>query len=79
MGNLMKGAVKRAKRYLNKVAALNEAIEIGGHIGMAARKAKRKLPDTWTKRASRNPGQLFDRAAARAAKRNQVTVTKGGA
>lgn len=76
MANLMKGAAKRAKRYFNKVAALNGAIEIGGHIGMAARKDKRKLADNWVKRNSTKPGQFFNRAAARAAKRNQVTITK---
>ena len=77
MANIMKGAVKRAKSYFSKVAALNADIEAGGHIGMAARKDKRKMSDQWTKRNSTKPGQFFNRAAARAAKRNQVTITKG--
>lgn len=77
MANLMKGASKRAKRYFNKVAALNADIDAGGHIGMAARKDKRKMSCNWVKRNSTKPGQFFNRAAARAAKRNQVTVTKG--
>lgn len=77
MANIMKGAAKRAKSYFSKVAALNETIDIGGHIGMAARKDKRKMSDTWVKRNSTKPGQFFNRAEARAAKRNQVTITKG--
>lgn len=79
MANIMKGATKRAKSYFSKVAALNADIEAGGHIGLAARKDKRKMADSWVKRNSTKPGQFFNRAAARAAKRNQVTATKGRA
>lgn len=77
MANIMKGAAKRAKSYFSKVAALNADIDAGGHIGMAARKDKRKMSDNWVKRNSTKPGQFFNRAEARSAKRNQVTVTKG--
>lgn len=77
MANIMQGAAKRAKSYFSKVAALNADIEAGGHIGMAARKDKRKMSDNWVKRNSTNPGQFFNRAAARAAKRNPVSIQRG--
>lgn len=65
--------VHTLERKFDKLAALDA-------VGTPeSRKEKRKMSDQWTKRASRNTGQLFDRAAARAAKRNQVTVTKGRA
>ena len=66
-----------AEHKFARIDALNADIEAGGHIGMAARKDKRKLNDTWTKRSRTNPGDLFNRAAAREAKRNPVTITRG--
>lgn len=75
--SIMRGAAKRATAKFNKINALQDAIEIGGHIGMAARKDKRKMADSWTKRNRTTPGDLFNRKAARAAKRNPVTITKG--
>lgn len=69
--DLERARVHTLERKFDKLAALDA-------VGTPeARKEKRKMSDQWTKRASRNTGQLFDRAAARAAKRNQVTVTQG--
>lgn len=74
--SIMRGAVKRAKMKFNKIDALQDAIEVGGHIGMAARKDKRKLADSWVKRSRTDPGDLHNRAAAREAKRAPVTITR---
>lgn len=65
--------VHTLERKFDKLAALDA-------VGTPeARKEKRKMSDQWTKREQRNPGQLYNRAAARAAKRNQVTITMGRA
>lgn len=39
-----------------------------------ARKALRQMPDSWVKRVSKNPGKLYDRKAAREAKRSGCTI-----
>lgn len=70
--SIMKGATRRAVQKFAKIKALDDAIEIGGHIGMAARKEKRKMADSWTKRTSTNVRGFFDQAAARAAKRGMA-------
>lgn len=65
-----------AEHKFARIDALNADIIAGGHIGMAARKDKRKMADSWTKRSRNNPGDLHNRAAARAAKRAPVTITR---
>ena len=66
--------VQKAFRKFEMIAALNDDIQQGGHIAAAARKRKKTLSDTWTKRDSRNIGGMFDAKAARAMKRAPVTV-----
>lgn len=61
-----------ATRKFAKLAALNADIDIGGHVGMAAGKAKRMLNDTWGKRSSTNTKGFFDHKKARAVKRGAV-------
>lgn len=60
-----------AKRYhatkvFAKLVALNEAIDEGGHTAQGARKAKRKMNDTWSKRFSRNVQGFWKASEARA-------------
>lgn len=66
-----------AKRYyatkkFNKLAALNDDQDVGGHVGMAARRAKSKMNDTWTKRKSNNVAGFYDAGKARDVKRGAV-------
>ena len=65
-------AVKVARAKFDKLASLNAAIDVGGHIGMAARKAKTKMNDTWRNRKSNNVNGFFDQKKARAIKRGAV-------
>lgn len=65
-----------AEHKFARLGALNADIECGGHIGMAARKDKRKMADSWTRRSRNNPGDLHKRSEARAAKRAPVTITR---
>lgn len=63
-----------AKRYhatkkFDKLAALNADIEVGGHVGMAARRAKTKMNDSWFKRSNTNVAGFFDQKKARDMKR----------
>lgn len=65
-------AVKVARAKFDKLAHLNADQDIGGHIGMAARRAKTLMHDSWTKRKSNNVAGFYDQAKARAAKRGAV-------
>ena len=75
MKEASRASIKGVTRKFDKITALNECIDSGGHIGMAARKDKRKMADSWTK-AQAKPGDLHNKAAARAAKRAPVTITR---
>lgn len=61
-----------AQRHFARMAALNEDIDAGGHVGMAAGKSKRKLNDSWANRSQRSVKGFFNHKEARAAKRAQV-------
>lgn len=63
---------KRARAKFDKLAALNADQDIGGHIGMAARKAKSMMTDSWVKRNSTNVKGFFDQQKARDMKRGEV-------
>lgn len=65
-------AVKVARAKFDKLAALNADIDVGGHIGMAARTAKSKLHDSWRNRRSNNVKGFYNAKAARAVKRGAV-------
>lgn len=58
-----------ARKKFDKLAALNADQDIGGHVGMAARRAKSKMNDTWNKRSSTNTTGFFDQKKAREIKR----------
>lgn len=63
-----------AKRYhatkvFNRLTALNEDIDAGGHVGMAARRTKAKLADHWMRRGSTNTAGFYNAKKARDAKR----------
>ncbi len=60
-----------AKKF-KVIAALNADIDSGGDVGYAARKAKSKQHDSWSKRTSNNTAGFFDRKKARAIKRGEV-------
>ena len=61
-----------AQRKFDKLASLNADIDVGGHIGMAARKVKAKMNDTWRNRKSNNVAGFFNQKKARAVKRGAV-------
>ena len=63
---------KRARSKFDKLAALNADQDIGGHIGMSARKAKSMMTDSWVKRSSSNVAGFFDQKKARDMKRGAV-------
>lgn len=63
---------KRARAKFDKLAALNADQDAGGHIGMAARKAKSRMNDSWNKRSSTNVSGFFDQKKAREIKRGAV-------
>lgn len=63
---------KIARAKFDKLAALNADQDVGGHVGMSARRAKSMMNDTWTKRKSNNVAGFYDAAAARAIKRGAV-------
>lgn len=61
-----------ARRKFDKINALNEDIDAGGHIGMAARRTKAKMADSWTKRTG-NAGDMHNRKHALAVKRGEFS------
>lgn len=65
-------AVKVARAKFDKLAALNADMAVGGHIGMAARKAKSRMSDSWRNRISNNTMGFFDQKKAREVKRGAV-------
>lgn len=65
-------AVKVARAKFDKLAALNADMGIGGHVGMAARRAKSKMNDSWRNRLSNNVKGFYNAKAARAVKRGAV-------
>lgn len=65
-------AVKVARAKFDKLAALNADQDIGGHIGMSARKAKAKMADRWFNRKSNNVAGFFDQKKSREIKRGAV-------
>ena len=60
---------KVIRKKFNKLAALNDDIDVGGHVGMSARRAKSTMNDSWTKRKSNNVAGFYDAGKARAVKR----------
>ena len=62
-------AVKVARAKFDKLAQLNADQDVGGHIGMAARRAKVKMNDRWFNRKSNNTAGFFDQKKAREVKR----------
>lgn len=60
---------KRARAKFDKLAALNADQDTGGHIGMAARRAKAKMSDVWLNRSTGSITGFFDQKKARAIKR----------
>lgn len=65
-------AMQRARAKFDKLKSLNADQDVGGHIGMAARKAKSSMNDTWHKRKSNNTTGFFDKNKAREIKRGAV-------
>lgn len=65
-------AVKVARAKFDKLAALNADMAVGGHIGMAARKEKSRMSDSWRNRISNNTMGFFDQKKAREVKRGAV-------
>lgn len=65
-------AVKVARAKFDKLASLNADMDVGGHIGMAARKAKTAMNDRWFNRKSSNTKGFFDQKKAREIKRGAV-------
>lgn len=63
---------RRCRAKFNKLAELNAAIDVGGPIGMSARKTKASMPDSWVKRKSNNVAGFFDQKKARELKRGAV-------
>jgi hypothetical protein len=61
-----------AVRKFSVIAALNDDIDSGGTPALAARKAKSKMNDSWSKRTSNNTKGFFDQKKARAIKRGEV-------
>lgn len=68
----MSKATAKAYAKFQKLAALNSDQDVGGHIGMAARRAKSKMNDSWVKRKSNNVSGFYDASKARAHKRGAV-------
>ena len=62
----------KAFAKFSKLAALNADIDVGGHVGMAARRAKGKMNDSWCNRKSNNVAGFFDQKKAREMKRSAV-------
>ena len=71
-GRNMSALARRCRAKFDKLAALNEAQDIGGHIGMAARRTKSNMNDSWVKRTSSNVAGFYDASKARAIKRGSV-------
>ena len=63
---------KRCTAKFAKLAALNADVDTGGHAGMAARRAKGKMNDSWCNRKSNNVAGFFDQKKAREMKRGAV-------
>lgn len=66
----MSKATNKAWNKFKRIRAINEDIDEGGDVGIAARKMHRKLSDSWSKRNSNNTQGFFDRKKAREMKRN---------
>lgn len=62
-------AVLVARAKFDKLASLNDDQDAGGHVGMAARRAKSKMNDSWRNRKSNNVAGFFDQKKAREMKR----------
>lgn len=62
----MNATAKAARRKFNKLAKLNSDIDSGGIAGVAARRAKSVMNDSWTKRKSNNTKGFWDTTKARA-------------
>lgn len=60
-----------ARRKFDKINALNADIDVGGIVGMAARRTKAKMADSWTKRTG-TAGSMHNRKHARAIKRGEL-------
>ena len=71
-GRNMSALARRCRAKFDKLAALNGAQDIGGHIGMAARRTKSNMNDSWVKRTSSNVAGFYDASKARAIKRGSV-------
>lgn len=65
-------AAKVARAKFDKLASLNADMDVGGHIGMAARTAKAKMNDSWRNRRSNNVKGFYNAKVARAVKRGAV-------
>lgn len=65
-------AVKVARAKFDRLASLNAGVDVGGHIGMSARKAKTAMNDRWFNRKSNNTKGFFDQKKAREIKRGAV-------
>jgi hypothetical protein len=65
-------ALRIATAKFSKLAALNADVDTGGHIGMAARRTKAKMADSWRNRTSSNVTGFYDQKKARAIKRGAV-------
>lgn len=65
-------AVKVARAKFDKLASLNADMDVGGHVGMSARRAKSKMNDSWRNRKSTNVAGFFDQKKAREIKRGVV-------
>lgn len=65
-------AMQVARAKFDKLAALNADQDAGGHVGMAARRAKARMSDRWLNRKSNNTAGFFDQKKARAIKRGAV-------
>lgn len=68
----MMSKAKRCTAKFEKLAELNAAMDVGGHVGMAARRAKSKMNDSWSNRKSNNVAGFFDQKKAREMKRGAV-------
>lgn len=68
----MSALARRCRAKFDKLATLNAAQDVGGHIGMSARKAKSMMNDSWVKRKSNNVAGFFDQKKVREIKRGAV-------
>ena len=61
-----------SQRKFDKLAALNSAVDEGGHAGIAARKVKSKMSEAWFNRGASSTLGFFDQKKARDMKRGAV-------